>query len=117
MSGRNVSQIIASAGFATVFLTELVKRVKNQQGTDFDLHHLVTPEGEEALDKIAEIIGTMILFSGALFVFLPHAFHSKLAFQDESHYFHVILGIALMFIGLVILLANQKRQQKVYNKK
>ena len=56
MSGRNVSQIIADAGFIAGFFAELVKRVENQQGTDFDLHRLVTPEGEEALDKIAEII-------------------------------------------------------------
>ena len=56
--------------------------------------------------KVLNIIGTIILFIGFFFAFLPHAFHDAVlgeAKDEESHVKHSIYGMSMVIIGLVIL--------------
>ncbi|MBI2541652.1 hypothetical protein HYV80_03010 [Candidatus Woesearchaeota archaeon] len=57
-------------------------------------------------NKFIDIIGTLILFAGAVMAFLPHAFHSSIGLEDDSHIKHVITGFILILLGLGILVYN-----------
>ncbi|HLG24459.1 MAG TPA: hypothetical protein VI564_06035 [Candidatus Nanoarchaeia archaeon] len=60
--------------------------------------------------KALEIIGTIILFFGILFAFLPHAWHDAIL-QEEvgvSHFTHTIYGILAAIVGLGILIWSNK---------
>ena len=56
MAKRDVSEIVRGAGFVAHFMSELDAAVRKHGGTDEDLHRLVTPDGKETLDKIAELV-------------------------------------------------------------
>ena len=58
--------------------------------------------------KILDIVGTILLFIGFFFAFLPHAFHAKVGFSEQSHLKHVIFGITAVVIALAILIYNNK---------
>ncbi|MBI2655498.1 hypothetical protein HYX06_03685 [Candidatus Woesearchaeota archaeon] len=65
--------------------------------------------------KLADIIGTLILFAGMLIAFSSHAFHARIGLGEEtSHLKHVIYGIALVIAGLVILVYNNKALRKIF---
>ena len=62
--------------------------------------------------KIADIAGTITLFIGFFFAFLPHAFHSKASFNQEiAHLKFVIVGMLLVLVGLAILILSSKTQK------
>lgn len=50
------SMIIAGAGLVASIFTMLVKKVREAGGTDEDIHRLATPDGEDILNKVAEMI-------------------------------------------------------------
>lgn len=50
------SVIVAGAGLVASIFTMLVKKVREAGGTDEDIHRLATPEGENLLAKIADLI-------------------------------------------------------------
>ena len=63
--------------------------------------------------KTLEVIGTVILFLGILFAFLPHAWHSAILEEEveTSHFTHTIYGIAAAIVGLGILIWDKKKNQ------
>ena len=57
--------------------------------------------------KSLDILGTILLLTGFLLAFLPHAAHISIGLSDESsHASHIISGIALVIAGLAILAYN-----------
>ena len=50
------SMIVAGAGLVASIFTALTKKVREKGGTDEDIHCLARPDGEEILDKIADLI-------------------------------------------------------------
>ena len=56
MPKQSVSQLVGGMGVAMSLITSLVKEVRKRDGTDEDIHRLVTPEGEETLARIASVI-------------------------------------------------------------
>jgi len=53
------SDIVSGMGLAMSIVTNLVSKVKKAGGTDEDIHRLVRPDGEEILDKVADLIVTV----------------------------------------------------------
>ena len=53
------SMIVAGAGLVASIFTALTKKVREKGGTDEDIHRLVRPDGEEILDKVADLIVTV----------------------------------------------------------
>lgn len=53
---KDSSSIIAGMGVAMGFITELVSAVKEQGGSDDDIHRLVKPEGRKIISRIAKIV-------------------------------------------------------------
>lgn len=53
---QTVSQLVGGMGVATSLITSLVKEVQKRGGTDEDIHRLVTPDGEQTLGTIADLI-------------------------------------------------------------
>lgn len=66
--------------------------------------------------KILDVIGTILLFTGFLLAFLPHAFHSRIGLSEQTHLKHVITGIVLVLIALGILVYNNNAL-RISNKK
>jgi len=58
--------------------------------------------------KLLDIFGIILLLIGFFFAFLPHAFHAKAGFEEESHLRHVVYGIALVIAALAVLVWNNK---------
>lgn len=58
--------------------------------------------------KLVDIFGTVLLLIGFFFAFLPHAFHAKAGFGEESHLKHVIYGITSVIAALAVLVWNNK---------
>ena len=58
--------------------------------------------------KIADIAGTILLFIGFFFAFLPHVYHDKIGFSESSHLKHVVYGLVTVIAGLGILVYNNK---------
>ena len=58
--------------------------------------------------KILDVAGTILLFIGFFFAFLPHAFHEKAGFSEQSHLQHVIYGMIAVVVALAILIYNNK---------
>lgn len=55
-------------------------------------------------------VGTVILFIGFFFAFLPHTAHTSIGLGSEtSHVKHVIIGSILILIGIVILILTEKK--------
>lgn len=55
-------------------------------------------------------LGTVILFIGFFYAFLPHTLHGSVGLGDESsHTRHVIFGAIMVLIGLILLILNEKR--------
>lgn len=50
------SAIVAGAGLVASIFTTLVKKVREQGGTDEDIHRLATPDGEKILDEFIKLI-------------------------------------------------------------
>ena len=62
------------------------------------------------IKKLLFGLGTVILFIGFFFAFLPHAIHTGVGLGSESsHMKHVIIGSILILIGLVLLILNEKK--------
>jgi len=53
--------------------------------------------------KILDATGTILLFTGMLLAFLPHAFHAKAGLGGQAHLTHIITGMIFAVIALVIL--------------
>ncbi len=63
--------------------------------------------------KIFDVFGTVLMFIGFFFAFLPHAFHTKAGLsEDTPHLKHVITGMVLVIISLGILVYNNKKPKK-----
>ena len=58
--------------------------------------------------KLIEAAGTIILAVGAFFAFLPHAFHAKAGFAEDTHIKHVVYGIVLVLLGLGVLIYSNR---------
>ena len=59
--------------------------------------------------KSLDVIGTLILLIGMIIAFSSHAFHARIGLGEEtSHLSHIILGMALVILGLGILVWNNK---------
>lgn len=58
-------------------------------------------------NKLIDALATIILFAGMFMAFLPHALHAR-AGLENSHVEHVVLGIALVILGLGILIYNNR---------
>jgi nitrate reductase gamma subunit len=61
-------------------------------------------------------LGTLILFLGLLWMFLPHATHVELlGEQDETaHIFHIIEGAAVVVAALGLLVLEQRRLRSTH---
>lgn len=58
-------------------------------------------------------IGTLVLFLGLFWMFLPHAAHGAVtgeAEQETEHYIHLIQGLLGTLIGLGILKYEQTKR-------
>ena len=60
------------------------------------------------INKLFDVIGTILLFIGMLLAFLPHALHVKAGLNDQTHLKHVVTGIILVVVALGILIYNNK---------
>ena len=59
--------------------------------------------------KLLDIIGTLTLGIGMIIAVSSHAFHARIGLGEEtSHLTHIILGMALVILGLGILVWNNK---------
>jgi len=59
--------------------------------------------------RIADVIGTLTLFTGMAIAFSSHAFHARIGLGEEtSHVTHVVYGMITAVIGLGILMYNNK---------
>lgn len=59
--------------------------------------------------KLADVIGTLALFTGMAVAFSSHAFHARIGLGEEtSHITHVVYGMITAVIGLGILIYNNK---------
>ena len=68
-------------------------------------------------NKLADIMGTIILAAGMIVAFSSHAFHGKIGLsEDTPHELHVLYGMTAAVIGLGILVYNNKAL-KIRNKK
>lgn len=56
MGRQSGSAIVSGAGYLCTLFTELMKAVLALGGSESDLHRLVTPEGEEVVRRIANVI-------------------------------------------------------------
>ncbi len=59
-------------------------------------------------------IGSITLFIGLLWMFLPHAYHEEILENvsynvDLSHITHTVQGLILTLIGLIIMILVQKK--------
>ena len=55
------------------------------------------------------IFGSILLFLGLLWMFLPHAVHTSLTREKEiTHIFHTLEGFAVVVIGLGIMIYAQR---------
>jgi hypothetical protein len=57
--------------------------------------------------------GTLILFLGLLWMFLPHAAHELLLseIEEAEHYVHILQGTMLTLAGIGFLVLEQKRNR------
>ena len=62
--------------------------------------------------KIIDAIGVVLLFIGMFLAFLPHVFHQKVGFVEESHTTHVVYGMILVVVALFILIYSNKLNKK-----
>ena len=68
------------------------------------------------LNKVVDVIATIILAIGMIVAFSSHAFHARIGLSEEaSHLKHVIYGMITAVIGLGILIYNNKAL-KIWNK-
>ena len=56
MGKKNPSAIVAGAGFVSDLMLRLQRLVIKKGGTDEDLYRLVTPDGEDTLGQVAQLI-------------------------------------------------------------
>ena len=68
-------------------------------------------------NKIFDFIGTILLFIGFFFAFLPHSLHAKAGLGEASHLKHVVYGMTLVVTALVILVWNNKALRFMQSKK
>lgn len=55
-------------------------------------------------------LGTVILFIGFFYAFLPHAVHNAVGLGKETqHTKHVVFGAIMILVGLVLLILNEKK--------
>lgn len=62
-------------------------------------------------NRLIDIAGTIILATGAFLAFLPHAFHAKAGFVEDTHITHVISGVLLIVLGLGVLIYGNKAKK------
>jgi len=67
------------------------------------------------MNKIFDVLGTILLAVGLFFAFLPHASHEKTGFAAETHSTHVATGITLLLIGRGILIVNNNALKSFKN--
>mgnify|MGYP001561566409 CR=1 FL=1 len=58
--------------------------------------------------------GTVLLFIGLFWMFLPHATHEKIISADEnlSHITHIFQGVVLVIIGLAVMIFSNKLENR-----
>ena len=61
--------------------------------------------------KILYTVGTVLLFLGLLWMFLPHASHALILNEKEetSHFLHIFEGLIAVVIGVTILIKTEKK--------
>jgi len=61
--------------------------------------------------QVIYVFGTIILFIGLLWMFLPHALHEQVLNREEEtkHIFHIFQGVLIVVIGLLIMIKSKKR--------
>ena len=52
-------------------------------------------------------LGSLILFTGLLWMMLPHAYHNKITIQ-KNHLLHIIQGIIISVIGIITIIITRK---------
>ena len=63
--------------------------------------------------RIIYFVGSVILFLGLLWMFLPHAFHNVITEEDETeHYVHLIQGLIITILGLFIMIITNTPSSK-----
>ncbi|MBM3233072.1 hypothetical protein FJZ18_02810 [Candidatus Pacearchaeota archaeon] len=68
------------------------------------------------IERTLYVIGSVLLFIGLIWLFLPHVYHNQaLGSSDESHYMHILEGVIVVFLGLITLIASTRK--KVSGKK
>ncbi|MBS3145651.1 hypothetical protein J4414_02515 [Candidatus Woesearchaeota archaeon] len=70
--------------------------------------------------KMLYLIGSLILFSGLLWMMLPHVAHVTVLNEEEDptdHFYHIIQGVVLVPIGLGLMIySNKKEKKKILDK-
>lgn len=67
--------------------------------------------------KVIYNIGSIILFLGMLWSFLPHAYHSLITQEDETeHYIHLLEGVIGIVLGLIIMIWSNRKLSKKQQK-
>ncbi len=69
--------------------------------------------------KFLYLIGSIILFLGLFWMFLPHAYHAEIVSLTESenlssHLIHTLQGLLATLIGLFIMIGVEKYKKKLY---
>ena len=69
--------------------------------------------------KISYIIGSIILFLGLFWMFLPHAYHAEIVSLRESedlssHLIHTFQGLLVALIGLTLMIGVEKYKKRLY---
>ena len=65
------------------------------------------------INKLIDVIGTILLFIGMSLAFLPHALHAAIGLDEKTpHLKHVVTGIILVVVALGILIYNNKALKK-----
>ncbi len=64
--------------------------------------------------KYLYYFGTLLLFLGLLWMFLPHTAHDIILNESEqsSHLFHTFEGAFIAIVGIVIMVISNKLENK-----
>lgn len=54
------------------------------------------------------IFGSVILFLGLLWMFLPHAVHEAILADEVEHLYHTLQGVIVAVFGLGIMIVSRK---------
>ena len=60
--------------------------------------------------KMLYVLGTLFLFLGLLWMFLPHAIHGQVFKEEETeHLFHILEGAVISVLGLALMIRSKKK--------